>query len=55
MAKSQKTMILPGIDVSKQDDIKKLTDKIVKLPPDAINYIAGAVEMAALLHQNKGA
>lgn len=55
MAKSKKTMILPGIDVNKQDDIQKLTDKIVKLPPDAINYIAGAVEMAALLNQTKGA
>lgn len=47
--------ICPGVSAEKQVDMQALTDKIVQLPPEAISYIAGAVEMASLLSNNKGA
>ena len=54
MADNKITATRPGLDTVKCVDMQTLTEKITHLPPQAISYIAGAVEMASLL-QNKGA
>lgn len=54
MADNKITATRPGLDTVKCVDMQTLTEKIRQLPPQAISYIAGAVEMASLL-QNKGA
>lgn len=53
MADNKITATRPGLDTVKCVDMQTLTEKIKHLPPQAISYIAGAVEMASLL-QNKG-
>lgn len=55
MADNKTKICIPGVSAEKQVDMQALTDKIVQLPPEAISYIAGAVEMASLLSNNKGA
>ena len=54
VADNKITATRPGLDTVKCVDMQTLTEKIKHLPPQAISYIAGAVEMASLL-QNKGA
>jgi hypothetical protein len=54
VADNKITATRPGLDTVKCVDMQTLTEKIKQLPPQAISYIAGAVEMASLL-QNKGA
>lgn len=55
MADNKITATRPGLDTVKCVDMQTLTDKIKQLPPQAISYIAGAVEMAAIIHDAKGA
>lgn len=54
MAKTQKSKVDPRVDAAKQVDLEQLTAKIVQLPPDALSYVVGVVDMATLM-SNKGA
>jgi hypothetical protein len=54
MAETQKSKVDPRVDAAKQVDLEQLTAKIVQLPPDALSYVVGVVDMATLM-SNKGA
>ena len=55
MAKSKAEIICPNVDKQKVEETRQLAEKIATLPMQTKLVFAAAAEMAAIIHDAKGA
>ena len=55
MAKSKAEVICPNVDKQKVEETRQLAEKIATLPMQTKLVFAAAAEMAAIIHDAKGA
>ena len=55
MAKSKVEIICPSVDKQKVEETRQLAEKIATLPMQTKLVFAAAAEMAAIIHDAKGA
>lgn len=55
MAKSKDEIICPNVDKQKVEETRQLAEKIATLPMQTKLVFAAAAEMAAIIHDAKGA